>query len=101
MSSPRNCSISSTVPISWLLYAPGWRDAAQPTIQAGAFGAAQLRRQVMKSFHAVALICFCLAFAFYLASSIPSAWGLAAVGMVFELVGWLIVFKTRKKSIDA
>ena len=55
----------------------------------------------MKSFHAVALTCFCLAFAFYLASSIPSAWGLAAVGMVFELVAWLIVFNTRKKSIDA
>ena len=55
----------------------------------------------MKSFHAVALICFCLAFAFYLASSIPSAWGLAAVGMVFELVGWLIFFNTRKRSIDS
>ena len=55
----------------------------------------------MKSFHVAALAFFCLALVFYLGSSIRNAMGLAAIGMVFELVGWLIFFNTRKKSIDS
>jgi len=44
----------------------------------------------MKAMHVGAVICFVLAFLFYMASWAPGAYGLGAVGLCFEVVAWLL-----------
>ncbi len=46
----------------------------------------------MKCFHTGALVCFALAFLFYLISWLPGVWGLVAVGVLFEVAAWVFVW---------
>ena len=46
----------------------------------------------MKRLHIGALVCFCFALLFYFLSWAPGMWGIAIVGVVFELAAWAQVF---------
>jgi hypothetical protein len=46
----------------------------------------------MNPLHAQALVSFSLAFLFYFIAWLPGLWVFAAVGIIFEIGGWMIVW---------
>jgi len=52
----------------------------------------------MSSRHALAIACFAVAFAFYFAAWKPGAYGLGALGMLFELGAWASLLSGRNAA---
>ena len=61
-------------------------------------GLTQVLGGIVNSRHALAIACFAVAFVFYFAAWKPGAYGLGALGMLFELGAWISLLSRRDAS---